>query len=336
MMKNLFFAAAVAALACAGCAAEDEGVTPAPPQEIPVNFSTSIAEVTRGIPVEGKQFGSGAQIGIFGTETLSGTATSGWMDNVCLTWTTGGIWNYTTPRYFMGGYKYSFKAYAPYMETGAPDLTDLEAVSYSVTQNITDQVDFMYANQVDLDFAATAPTADNAKVQFAFKHALAQVKFSALTAKAYSGYTLKIKKISMADISSVGTLKCSAATWSAQGTPLPYEETLADLALSTTKQELKEANNHVLMLIPQDPAGKKMTLTFDIIADTANGGDASKNATDETVEVSIPAGVWDASHVYDYKITLNLDATLGVKAGISNPTITEWGTPEEIDVPVEK
>lgn len=45
---------------------------------------------------------------------------------------------------------------------------------------------------------------------------------------------------------------------------------------------------------------------------------------------------WDASHVYDYKITLNLDATLGVKAGISNPTITEWGTPEEIDVPVEK
>ena len=31
MMKNLFFAAAVAALACAGCAAEDEGVTPAPP-----------------------------------------------------------------------------------------------------------------------------------------------------------------------------------------------------------------------------------------------------------------------------------------------------------------
>ena len=31
MMKNLFFAAAVAALACAGCAAEDEGVTPTPP-----------------------------------------------------------------------------------------------------------------------------------------------------------------------------------------------------------------------------------------------------------------------------------------------------------------
>ena len=49
MMKNLFFAAAGAALACAGCAAEDEGVTPTPPQEIPVNFSTSIAEVTRGV-----------------------------------------------------------------------------------------------------------------------------------------------------------------------------------------------------------------------------------------------------------------------------------------------
>lgn len=335
-MKNLFFATALVALACAGCAAEDDPVTPTPPHEIPVNFSTSIAEVTRGIPVAGEQFGSGAKIGIFGTETLNGTATSGWMDNVCLTWATGGVWNYTTPRYFVGGYKYSFKAYAPYMETGAPDMTDLEAVSYSVTSTIADQVDFMYANQVDLDFTATAPTAANAKVEFGFNHALAQVKFSALTAKSYSGYTLKIKKISLADIASAGTLNCSTAAWSAQGTPLPYEETLADLTLSTTKQQLEEANNHVLMLIPQDPAGKKMTLTFDITADTANGGDASKNLTDETIEVAIPAGVWEASHVYDYKITLNLDSTLGIKAGISDPTITEWGTPEEIDVPVGK
>ena len=334
-MKNLFFAAAVAALACAGCTAEDDPVTTRPPHEIPVNFSTSITEVTRGIPVGGTHFSADNTIGVIGTETLNTTETPNWMSNVCLTCAAGGTWSYATPRYFMGGYKYSFKAYAPYMETGAPDMTNLEAVSYSVATAIANQVDFMYANQVDLDFSATAPTSASV-VGFTFKHALAQVKFSALTAKAYSGYALKITKITLADIASTGTLNCSTAVWSGQGTPQAYEETLTDLALSTTKQALTETNSHVLMLIPQDPAGKKMTLTFDITADTANGGDASKNKVGETLEVSIPAGTWIANHVYDYKITLNLDSMLGVQAGISNPTITEWGASEEIDVPVKK
>lgn len=327
MMKNLFFAATIAALTCAGCAKEE---APAGPEDLAVKFSTEIATVTRGVPVAGVQFGNDAQIGVFATEELGKTSNAQWMNNVCLTRDASGVWTYDNLLYFMAGYEYTFVAYSPYNAT-APVVTDLTAVPYEVTATIADQKDFMYANSVSKDFTIKAPT-KNDKVIFAFKHALAQVKFSALTVKDYSAYTLKITKVSIADVSSKGKVNFSDGTWTALETPVIYEQTMDALALTTEKQSLTSGSD-VLMLIPQDPAGKVLTLTLDITAGAAGNSDLNGP---QDIKVNIPAGAWEAGHVYDYKITLNLDETLGSSAGISDPTITEWGASEEIEVPAGK
>lgn len=331
MMKNLLFTAAIAALAFTGCSTEETSVSPTPPQGIPVDFSTGIVEVTRGVPVAGAQFGENAEIGVFGTEKLVDAATASWMDNVCLTRDADGNWAYDNVRYFLAGYKYTFIAYAPYKSVDAPSMATPTTVSYTVPTAIADQKDFMYSNSVALDYSATAPAAD-AKVVFTFKHALAQVKFSALTTKDYSdSYTLTVKSVSLADIASTGSLNCVTDSWTASSNPLvTYIQTIKDgLNLSTAQTQLASATDgEVLMLIPQDPAGKKLTLTLNVVA-TAKGN-ALLNG-DKTIELNIPANnAWVAGHVYNYKISLNLDSTLGVSAGISDPTITEWGQEEEI------
>lgn len=327
MMKNLFLAATIAALTCAGCAKEE---APAGPEDLAVKFSTEIATITRGVPVEGVQFGNGAKIGVFATEALGATSNAEWMNNVCLTRDASGKWTYDNLLYFMAGYKYSFVAYSPYTEQ-APVVTDLTAVPYKVPTTLADQKDFLYSNSVAMDFTSKAPSSTDV-VKFTFDHALAQVKFSALTEKNYSAYTLKITKISIAGISSEGKVNFSDGTWKDLAVPLTYELTLDDLALTTEKQSLTSGND-VLMLIPQNPEGKVLTLTVDIKATAA--GNSALDGTKE-ISVNIPAGAWVSRHVYDYKITLNLDQTLGSTAGISDPSITEWGASEEIQVPVKK
>lgn len=320
MMKNLFYAAAVAALACTGCAKEE---APAGPEDLAVKFSTEISSVTRTAPTTATNFGEGESFCVKATQVLGDAAASTWMDNITLT-KTGGNWTAGDSYYFMKGYKYNFCAYAP--TKAALTMTDTEAVPYTVSKTLDDQNDLLYAT-ASKDFTADGETAN---VALTFDHALSQVKFSAMTAKDYSAYyTVTVKNIAIKQINSQGTFKFSDGSWTLADTsvtpPLDYSID-ADQVLTETDTDIAATGGHVLMLLPQDPSGKTLTVTFDVAA-VDGKGDASLTGTGKTIDIEIPASstAWEKGFAYTYQIKLNLDATLGWTApAISDPTITEW------------
>lgn len=326
-MKKLFFATALVALACAGCATEDEPVVPGL-DSCPVNFSTSITEITRATPITGIVFGADAEIAVYGTETKSDVVTSGWMDNVKLT-QTGGNWTYTDPKIFKIGYEYSFVAYAPY--SAALNMNTLTAVPYTVSNDMTAQMDLLYAAPVKKDYSATAPKSGD-KVDLTFNHALSQVKFSALTSADYSTYyEVAITNIELKGLVSSGKLDFTktSGSWALDATTADYSQSVSSSVGALSNGETATSlisDDGVLMLIPQSPAGKQLILTLAVTAKA--GGDATIAGSAKNITVKFPADdpAWVAGHAYTYKITLNLDETLGWSAGFSAPTITEWIT----------
>ena len=326
-MKNLFFAAAVAALACAGCTAEDDPVTPTPPHEIPVNFSTSISKISRATPITGTAFAADAEIAVYGTETKGDVVTPEWMNYVKLT-QTDGDWTYDSPKNFKIGYKYSFVAYAPY--SAALDMQTLTAVPYLVG-DMTAQKDLLIVPSVKKDYSTTAPKSGD-QVGLVFKHALSQVMFSAVTSADYAAsYEVKITNIELKGLVSSGKLDFTSdsGSWTLDAAIADYSQSVSAsvgaLSNGETATSLK-SDDGVLMLIPQSPAGKQLILTLAVTAKA--GGDATIAGNAKNITVKFPADdpAWAAGHAYTYKITLNLDETLGWSAGFSTPTITEWVT----------
>lgn len=332
-MKNLYFIAAFAALICAGCDVEEESVAPEL-DSCPVRFMTSISSVSRAKPVTGIDFADNAEIAVFGTEKKNGEITpdATWMNNVKLT-KSEDVWSVATPKNFMKGYSYSFVAYAPYQE--APlTMSELTAVPYTVDPDIAKQTDFMYVAATEKDFTTTGPTSETANVALAFKHALSQVLFEAKTAADYTDYyTVKITKIEIAGLISDGTLNFTSAgnPWTLGSTQKNYVQsvTMTDPLAYGTSKALSSESGDILMLIPQSPASKTLTLTLEVTAGSKGDGTVASGTT--SVEIKFPASdpVWEAGHAYTYTITLNLDEKFGWSAaGFSKPTITDWLTDE--------
>lgn len=322
MMKNLFLAATIAALTCAGCATEDEGVAPVDTGKYAINFST---EITRSAPVTA--FTNDDVIGVFGTETLVATPevpTADWMKNIKLT-RTNGAWGYTDTKFFVTGYKYSFAAYAPYDAT----VTDPTSISYTASTTLSEQKDLMYADVIDKDFSTVAPTGGTASVALKFNHALAQLKFSAKTAADYSAYyDVKVTNVKVVDVLSKAVLNAKTGEWGTPETNATYAQKVADKVLNDKDYTaLESAGDDVLMLIPQTlPAGSKVVMTV-----------VATNKTDNTItkttdiDVAFPANdAWTKNSTYRYKVTLNLNSILGFENAVfSEPTINPWGDETE-------
>ena len=317
-MKNLFFAAAVVALACAGCAKEE---IPAGPQDLTVRFSTEIAGVTRSAPNANANFANGDKFSVTATQALGAAEATSWMDNLVLTKSGEGKWSAGDSYLFMKGYKYNFAAYSP-TET-VLTMSDPTAVPCTVSATLADQRDLLYA-VASKDFTKADETAI---VEFTFNHALTQVKFTAKTAKDYAAYyTVTIKNIALKGINSEGKLNFSDGSWALASPAVPLDYSVAyDKVLTSAEADMTTAGNDVLMLIPQDPVGvKKLVVTFDVAA-VAGKGDSSLTGTGKTLALDMPSKAWACGYIYTYQITLNLDATFGWTASdIADPTINPW------------
>ncbi len=313
MMKNLLFAAALAALAFTGCSTEETSVGP---EDLAVKFSTEISSVTRTAPTTATNFAEGAKFSVTATSGLGDAAQATWMNGLVLT-KSGSNWTgIGDTYYFKKGYKYSFAAYSP-TET-VLTMANPEAVPYTVSATVDDQKDLLYAvatkNFTNKD--------EKGVVTLAFNHALSQVRFTAKTTEDYSAYyTVTLKTIELQEINSIGNLKFTDGTWGALATPISYSITY-NKDLTTTETEMTTAGNDVLMLIPQDPKDKKMVLTLNVAA-VADMGDSAING-EKKIDLTVPATVWTSGFSYTYDITLNLDSTLGIVPSIADPTIGVW------------
>lgn len=322
-MKNLFFAAAVAALACAGCAKEE---IPAGPQDLTVRFSTEIAGVTRSKPTTDANFKDGDKFVVNATRKDGPTGTaSAWITNRELT-KTSAAWNWSEggTLYFMKGYVYDFLAYAP--ASAALDVTTQTAVSHTVSNVLGEQVDLLYATATK-DFTSDVATST---VDLTFDHALAQVTFAAKIAQDYAPYTATVTGVTLNKVNSKGTMDLTKkpVVWTPDASPvapLNYAVTYSQ-ALTTTMTDLNASD--VLMLMPQDPAGVELVVTFDVTGGVQNG-------TGKTITIALEAGtkVWAAGFKYTYNITLKLDNELGwTVSDLSEPDINPWQNTDPIEV----
>ena len=190
-----------------------------------------------------------------------------------------------------------FFAYAPYngagialssqSQVGSPTLT------YTVPAAVKDQKDLLAA-QTD-----ALPGNTNASASLSFRHILTAVKFSC-------GNDMKsgtVRSITLKNVNSKGTYNLNTRTWSGQGTPASFTQTVGKAA-SGTPGEVITDGEATFMLLPQTlPAGAQIEVVF-------NDGTA-----DHTLTAAIGSKTWAQGTTVTYRIStssINWDYTLEV------------------------
>jgi len=305
-------------IALSGCSKDSFSDKPLKAGEI--SFESGI--LTKGGPVTGTQFASGAEVGVYTLENPGGTptwtdATEGsinnlLMNNIACTANGSGGLTYGPAKLYKDGAKYSFFAYYPYTSTiTAPSAGQSPKLACTFNTTPSEQVDYMYATPLENQ----TPT-DNAKL-LRFNHALTQITVKVVngTEKAITLNSLKVKAPSGA------TLNISNGVWSSPGGEATYNlygpATTQSIAVSSSFSIPQQ-----LMLLPVDNGGAAYKFDMNV---TEEG---SSSATDKANQTLIlPSGGMKAGYSYEYTITygsssIQLSTSVVEWQHVSGPGIT--------------
>ena len=165
--------------------------------------------------------------------------------------TEGNTW--TSSAYLPGKTKkMALFAYAPYMNTGisVADGKGAPQLTYTIDSNVSNQVDLLVANSVDV-------VGNTSSVALDFKHALTAVKFAIGT---ITGFT-KITKIVISGVKNSGTLSLDGDNWNLNDATASYTiEKVIDLSTTTTGDITGSSTNDLMLLMPQPFADGNATL----------------------------------------------------------------------------
>lgn len=323
-MKKILFWAAISAFAFSSCAKNETVEAPKGKQMSFYSYVGKAKPVAKGTPV-GTSFANGATMGIVAFEDIMKfDVPYVTIDNVKLT-VTGGTPQPDSPIYWPTEGKLNFFAYAPYEDA---NLVYNDAVNATTAPTVTYTVPAV-ANQVDVLVATPLKdqTSTNGQLALAFKHALAQVKFSAMTDQDYAQganpITFTVKSVTVKQVISKGTLSLNAENapaWALDAAKADYPIGLATtLTVGNTQAPLNAADG-VLMLLPQTHADDAV---IELIYTETVGGivsaDITKSVKINTVTLSGTADKdWKANQVIHYVFTL-------AKTGITfSGAITGW------------
>jgi hypothetical protein len=344
-MKKIMMMAAVAAAVLTSCS-NSELIELSDSRAI--GFETYVGKAsTRGVPVTGNQFADGQSIKVWGFYTdsqMTGTtydATATGIPNLegAVITKTGGNWTYSPQAYWKNGKAHTFFASAP----GEATATLASGVfSYTVQDEVANQVDFMVADALKNDKWDEASTPDPAKQVFAFRHALSQIKYSVgLTEVAEADASdVKVKSIKVealaagndeaiagfyttGDIDIVGrAADAGVLVWTNLSGEnktgymvMPDAEVALGDAVATSIADYKlvpDATDGVLMLLPQKTVGNvrfTVTLSYTALKETGT----------PTKEVSVlinttAAQTWEVNKIYHYKLGISMPQALKQKA----------------------
>lgn len=182
-MKTNLFIAALSLVVLAGCSSEDEIDTLVSKSDNAITFGTYVGKQTKALDksafAKDDKFGVSAYYG-------DGTFEANFMSNETISTTDGSTWTYTNTKYWPEGNPVSFVAYYPNLTT-APTITDgATAIPFTVKNDATEQVDFMWstvkaATKDDKNGTAingiTNTTTDATSVPFVFQHGLSKISF---------------------------------------------------------------------------------------------------------------------------------------------------------------
>ena len=324
---NKLFITALAVATLASCSQSETIYENASTKKAIAFDNAYIGKTTRAVPVSGNAFGENTSIGVFSTSTDGATNL---MTNQEVRFSAGG-WTYTPQQFYEKDKTYKFDAYFPY-KTGVSSIADLYS-DYEVDADITKQVDLMYTNGTEVERMWTDDL-DPDMVQFSFKHALAQVKFSARTVADYSSaYTLKITGLTLKNVLSKASLTRNTDTWSTPTTPVNYTIT-TDQLLGQDMELITTADQDVFMLIPQTwDTDLEVEITINVEDAPDHTADIAVSKGEHKIKATIPASPdkgWERNHIYNYQLNLNLDNILNMKSIIfENPIVEDWAAEEK-------
>ena len=252
----------------------------------------------------------------------------------------------------------TFAAYYPYMATGVShDVTGIHFTDYEVEATASEDLLFSDRSYNNKKADQSANNDTYYGVNITFQHALSAILFKAKAATGLTGnadkpnYTFVIKKIEVVDAQNKGSFNqsildatdgttpatppASTSDWtisatSAKTTYTAYESTTGITVNSTTAVSANGSSDGVddgkadLILLPQNLAGVKVRVTYDMRHDKMVGGEyvtgnvAEANLSYDDVDNTKDVTSWLRGKRYIYTLVLDLDKIYFA------PNMTDW------------
>ena len=268
---------ALGAIGITSCSTDDDSIVNLPNESAAVLFHTVVDKdiQTRGASMDNDALKS-ESFGVLAYYTQNSTwnaaaasATPNFMYNQKVAWsTTNTTWNYSPMKYWPNNTndKVSFFAYAPYddqnatttvynngIELSGKNEIGAPTIYFTVNSSIADQVDLLYASEIDKN---------REKVSFNFKHALSRIGFSAKAADDYGDTVIKMTSVSLkGKFYQSGKLNLLDGAWSEYETPaadVRYEHLFEPAKELDTVVELIHGEDGYMMIIPQNFEGSNI------------------------------------------------------------------------------
>lgn len=245
------------------------------------------------------------------------------------------VFVYKNKRYWMNNHTYRFFAYHPYFDatnnattgitgvTKTSSATEFPDFNISFVTPLTADADFLIATPENISIDDD-PSTEYPTVELLFSHAVSKVKVKIAKHGKNKDNRIVINSIEFGGIAKSGTYSTLTNEWSGHD---------GSLSLSNTNITLEE--NSIIysdvikgLLVPQKINSnntKKVFIEITYNFYTSNeAGEWVKDDESYTATSYLPAGEWEPSNSYVYKLTLSaVDNTISFKS----PEVATWGTP---------
>lgn len=348
-MKKLFFIAAIASVAFAGCTKNDPAPSVTQQDEITflapvVGTQTKVYGAIESTYDENESFDVWC---VHNTADITAWGGKAYFSDVKATYNgTLNGWALSTKYYWPATGMLSFVALSPSIDTDTDysDATGFKITGWSQGADQNAIVDLMYSDEV-LNKAKGQYEADGEEVtgdansyngvDIKFNHALSYLVFKVKTLADYSGSTkFRLNAITlsgvyttgdfqqMTDASTLNTDPWTEKTDGATGTYTAYSGTLS---FDSSPVDVPETANKQIILLPQALTAAKQKIKVDYQISTDSGA----NWIDQTQTVDITntgVSAWEMGKKYTYTLSI------GMTEIIFDPAVANW---TEVDAAVE-
>lgn len=227
-----------------------------------------------------------------------------------------GVWVYDNLKKWESGKTYNFAAYA-----SKEELTETIAFDYTNHELKITGFESSDLRQTDLLLATSDEhLTTNVKVPFAFKHALAMIKFTLKNGLGNNDLTISDFKIE--GIDTKGNVKINNSdniVWESVGTPAEFtnEEITSTQAAAGVSDEF--------VVIPQN---KEIKVTFTVTV--TNKPDITKPLT---ATITVDKTNWECGKRYNYVATIT--GTDMDVIEFEAPTVSDWDTYPDADIDID-
>ena len=277
------------------------------------------------------------------------TSTDSWTSNTEDLFTNENVyrgpegWGYDNLKIYENTKKYSFAAYSDGGNGTTTGKLDADVTFTAPTASSTAKLeiaDYKTTNDNDLLVAISESVlaADQLEVQFAFKHALSQIKFT--LHNPLGNNPIRVENFSVDGFKDNGTLTYqllndpvrSDIQWTGANSS---NKTISGLALGDATTDNPAVG--VFTVIPQTP--QLLTVSFDATlynaATDEKVGDTEQFSTNIDVATLLGNENYKPGFIYNFKMTLNMGYIYfdGITVDEWNEDVNENGTDDDIEVP---